>query len=790
MKSTGLIATKTQKTSPIVSVVSPVFNCEKYLAQFIESILSQSFQDWELILVDDGSTDKSVEIAQKYVKKDKRINCIRAAHENAGNARNIGLDVARGTYICFLDSDDYCKPMMLEKMVLAAQGKNADIVLCQSEFYSEKTHKTGTMSWSLVKNKIPQTEDKCFCGKDCSGYLFQTTIISPWNKLMRRDLLVKNQIRAQSQIAANDVVLSCMALACASRIYPKFERLYVQRRDNVNSITGNLSTSEKHKCGYTASLGLLQELKRVGRYEELKKTYQRLAIHNCIWYFLKNLDNLEILEKDYHFLQQEGLAELDLLDIDLSVLADNTEDMKVFLQIRDEPFYKFLYDQIKNAEKREWKTKTNLQKEIDQTRKQLQTIKNSKTYRAGEILLAVPKRVLNWYKKAITLHPLKRQDNNERYKNAHKRIAFMAFENYHYDVLAWMMKTCNINNNYIIAYVNQKAKTEADSFLKELSNLVEWHTYIQPCLQNKKTGELTYENCRKLFVKDVITRENLDYIILPSPEYHPDWYLPLVENRNRAYKVVAGAHNLNTVFFTKGNNPEVDNFYQLADEYCLIDSGLKETLLKSNIKRKNIHVFPPVFSPLPVRKLSIEEERVVFVVTGNVEEQRKDYQIVVKALKKIPEFHQKIKIVLLGKAITPYAQEIVSNLKCMEATGLEVVSYTTYIPQEEFDNVMFNSHCIIAPIVKETLNKGILEYYGSTKVSGAVMDIIRFALPAIVVSDLAMPEELSSSICRYDSADSLSKAICYLLKQDTLAEYIEKAKINSEKFLLEKFLWK
>ena len=780
-----------QNFIPTVSVVSPVFNCEKYLGQFIESILSQTLQSWELILVDDGSTDKSVEIAEGYLKNDKRIQCICATHENAGNARNIGLDKARGIYVCFLDSDDYCKPVMLEKMVDAAQGKNADIVLCQSESFSEKTGKIGVMGWSLVKGKIPNTPDKCFSGKDCPGHLFQTTIISPWNKLIRRDLLVKNQIRAQSQIAANDVVLSCMALACAERIYPKFERLYVQRRDNVNSITGNLSTVEKHKCGYTASLGLLQELKRIGKYEGLRKTYQRLAIHSCVWYFLKNFDNLEILKEDYEFLHNEGFKKLDLTELEPSVAADNTEDMKVFLEIRDEPFYQFLYDRMKIAEKsaQDWKLKT--QKAEWQTKKQIENIKNSKTYKIGNVILYGPRKARNLYKKFSTyaFSAEERRKENNRYDKAPKRIAFMAFEEFHYHDFARMMRICNIENNYIIAYVNTKAKAEADVILQELSDLIEWHTYEVPALKKSSKQKLSWAECRRYFVNEVITRESLDYVILPSPEYHPDWYMPLVENHNRNYKVIAGVHNLNTALFSKGEHPEIDNFYQLADDLCVYDSVLKETIFEHNNIKKKIHLFPPIFTSLATKIMPTEGERITFTITGNVEAQRKDYQSVVDALMNIPEFHHKIRIVLLGRAANPYAQTIISQLEEMKHTGLDAVYYTERIPQDDFDKMMFETQYIIAPVVKETMNKGILEYYGRTKLSGAVVDIIQFATPAIVISGLEVPQELQSSICRYDSVDDLSNVIRRLINPKVMIEYAKRAKTNSEKFLLEKYLW-
>ena len=259
-----------KEKKPKVSVIAPVYNVEAYLQQFIDSVIDQTFKEWELILVDDGSEDNSLSIAKTYAQTNDNIICIQNEHRNAGYARNTGLDAAVGDYVLFLDSDDYCRDNMIERMFEAAQDNDADIVLCQADYYSEKYGVTKPMTWVLNRDKMPSDGKECYNRETNSAYLFQSTIISPWNKLIKRKLLMENQIKAQDQIAANDVVLSCVSLACANRIFPLFESLYVQRRDNPNSITGNLSTEEKHMCGYSASLGLLKELERLGLYELLK----------------------------------------------------------------------------------------------------------------------------------------------------------------------------------------------------------------------------------------------------------------------------------------------------------------------------------------------------------------------------------------------------------------------------------------------------------------------------------------------------------------------------------------
>ena len=121
-----------------VSVIIPVYNAEKYLPECMESILSQTYKNIEIICVDDGSTDSSAKIIKFYQKIDKRINLIQQTNQYAGAARNHGFDVSGGDYIMFLDADDYFEHNLIEKMVSAIYEKNADIVICQSLGLDEK----------------------------------------------------------------------------------------------------------------------------------------------------------------------------------------------------------------------------------------------------------------------------------------------------------------------------------------------------------------------------------------------------------------------------------------------------------------------------------------------------------------------------------------------------------------------------------------------------------------------------------------------------------------------------
>lgn len=115
---------------PLISVIVPVYNVEKYLSKCVESIINQTYKNLEIILVDDGSTDNSLQICEKYAQKDNRIKVIHKKNGGQATARNIGLDIAEGEYIGFVDADDYIHSEMYDKLIKRIQKFNSGIVMC------------------------------------------------------------------------------------------------------------------------------------------------------------------------------------------------------------------------------------------------------------------------------------------------------------------------------------------------------------------------------------------------------------------------------------------------------------------------------------------------------------------------------------------------------------------------------------------------------------------------------------------------------------------------------------
>lgn len=143
----------------MISIIVPVFNAAPFLKKCIESILNQTYKDFELILIDDGSTDMSLDICRNYALKDARIIVLSKINEGAGLARNLGLKIAKGEYIGFVDSDDYISPNMYEELYTSALKNNADIVQCG---YIKVDENNNFLSKSNYQNIIIENNELCF----------------------------------------------------------------------------------------------------------------------------------------------------------------------------------------------------------------------------------------------------------------------------------------------------------------------------------------------------------------------------------------------------------------------------------------------------------------------------------------------------------------------------------------------------------------------------------------------------------------------------------------------------
>lgn len=211
-----------------LSIVIPVYNLAQYIEKCLNSIINQPFKDYEIICVNDGSTDNSLEVLNRY--KDKII-IIDKENEGSGIARNTGIDRAQGEYIFFIDGDDWIEDNVLEKIVNKADELNTDILIFGGLSYYGAKGQNGGYS----KNKLPKKYfNRVFSSKDIKKDVFKFPS-TPWSKLYRREFLLKNNIRFQNIKVGQDQLPFFHSMITAERIAILPENIYCYRKNRQGS---------------------------------------------------------------------------------------------------------------------------------------------------------------------------------------------------------------------------------------------------------------------------------------------------------------------------------------------------------------------------------------------------------------------------------------------------------------------------------------------------------------------------------------------------------------------------
>ncbi|SCZ76082.1 glycosyltransferase family 2 protein [Pseudobutyrivibrio xylanivorans] len=281
-----------------VSVIIPIYNAEVFLETTLSYILNQTLRDIEIICIDDGSTDSSLEILHLFKKKDKRIVVVSQSNQYAGAARNRGIEMASGEYLSFLDADDYFSPDMLEKAYNAAVSTESDLVVFGGKCFERS-----------VKNAYPQigyARGDLVEGRDivnintCPDCIFNITNPAPWNKLVSKKLIDKENLRFQKCRRGNDVYFVEMLLILARKITVLSDCLIYYRKPNGNSLQAG--KDENPDYFVNPFRDVYNELNKRNIYENVKVSFSNLFIASCI-YNLESLNDKKAFNNLYQKLR-------------------------------------------------------------------------------------------------------------------------------------------------------------------------------------------------------------------------------------------------------------------------------------------------------------------------------------------------------------------------------------------------------------------------------------------------------------------------------------------------------
>ena len=234
---------------PELSIIVPVYKVEKYLPKCIDSILAQTFRDFELLLIDDGSPDRCGEICDAYAARDRRIRVIHQKNQGVSAARNAGLDAACGTYLSFLDSDDSFSPQLFERMISVQKSTHADVVVCGFSSFAED----GSM---VFQSSLPE---RAYSAEQLWDAIY--TVPDPlegvcWNKLFLRSKIGRSRFPVGVARAEDTLFLLTAFSSCTSGYSIPDPLCYIAARDGSASRSHTVSAMREAIAGvrllYTA----------------------------------------------------------------------------------------------------------------------------------------------------------------------------------------------------------------------------------------------------------------------------------------------------------------------------------------------------------------------------------------------------------------------------------------------------------------------------------------------------------------------------------------------------------
>lgn len=270
------------KKNPLVSIIIPVYNSEKYINRCIQSILSQDYQEIEIILVNDGSKDNSLKLIKKYAQKYDNIKVFTQKNQGPGVARNLGIKKSRGDYITFVDSDDYIEKDYIK--ILTESVGNNDIII--------SGYKTIDENMRLINERIPKGTKMDY-----------VKYVSTCCKLYKKDLIVKNNIIFPSRKIGEDVLFTLKCYALTSKKITVKNSGYIIVI-NKNSITHTISEENSAKL-----LELVKEIDKTINWKEDEDIYLYFYLKTIILDLLMLPKTLNI--KQYYQIYQDSFSWLE-----------------------------------------------------------------------------------------------------------------------------------------------------------------------------------------------------------------------------------------------------------------------------------------------------------------------------------------------------------------------------------------------------------------------------------------------------------------------------------------------
>ena len=320
-----------------ISVIIPVYNVEGYLEECLESVVNQSFNDLEIICINDGSTDNSLDILNKYAKMDDRIIIINQENKGLGAARNVGLDNANGDYIYFIDSDDYLELNALNELYHVALNNNVDLIIFKLLNFHDDTRETFIVPYHEM-NSLSRFYDKIFTPNEIIGNIldFDVTVYS---KFFKSDLI--SGMRFDEKLIFEDNLFTTEAILKSEKIYFYNKYLYYRRNRNESIMT---SRFKNHMDTIEVSNNVFDKIKEYGYYNEVINKFFIKKINITYHRFLTIRD--EYKETFFNKIKQDFLEKKE--EFEKAVNFDKIDSKSKFIYYSAIDSHTFVEFELKN----------------------------------------------------------------------------------------------------------------------------------------------------------------------------------------------------------------------------------------------------------------------------------------------------------------------------------------------------------------------------------------------------------------------------------------------------------
>ena len=285
--------------SELISIITPVFNAERHLPKMLESILKQTYLNWELILINDGSKDSTANLISKYEKKDQRIRCLSQANSGPSIARNKGIAESKGTCLTFIDADDWVSPEYLHKLIQPMLTYDTDLV-CAGYYEVNAKYPHGLKLHDFREDYFSQNIDR----KTYQSNLFTGVSGVLWGKLFKKDIFQRHNIQLHPKLRLSEDLLAILEYSrYIDKVFIIPDSIYYYNRLDDGGLSGKLN---------------------IEKYANLETLFQEIDIYS----------------EDLSFLDLEAIKSKRKYSFMVQLLKDNSYSKKEFYKIADFLFEK------------------------------------------------------------------------------------------------------------------------------------------------------------------------------------------------------------------------------------------------------------------------------------------------------------------------------------------------------------------------------------------------------------------------------------------------------------------